>query len=306
LARARDLQTRGDDRKLGEILVAIGAITRRELERQVRFQVEEVVFELMSWREGYFSFEEQSTAHVPAEADIRITTESLLMEAARRIDEWSRIESKVPHLGMLPVLASVSEDHPTLLDLLPNEWEVLAEIDGARDLRAIASRLARSEFDVAKIVYGLVATGVVELRTPGSQRPSAVRTEDAAPHVSRALAALRSGAVEDALTAARQAIAAAPDSAEARLALARSLTRLGRHGDAAEELRRAMQYDALNADIHLELGYSAARRGDYAEALASWERFLRMSPDSAEIPRVRAAAEAATHLSALLREHNGV
>src|SRR2546422_6633730 len=57
LERGRDMQQRqGDKRRIGEILVALGAITPRELERQVRFQIEEVVFEMMSWREGYFSF----------------------------------------------------------------------------------------------------------------------------------------------------------------------------------------------------------------------------------------------------------
>ena len=46
LTRARTLkEDRGDTRRLGEILVASGAITQRELERQVRFQVEEVIFE---------------------------------------------------------------------------------------------------------------------------------------------------------------------------------------------------------------------------------------------------------------------
>jgi tetratricopeptide (TPR) repeat protein len=305
LTRARELQARGDHRKLGEILVSIGAINRKELERHVRFQVEEVIFELMSWREGYFSFEEQATVEAPTEADIRISTESLLMEAARRIDEWSRIESKVAHLGMVPVLASVSEDHPTLLDLLPNEWEVLAEIDGGRDLRDIATRLARSEFDVAKIVYGLVATGVVELRQPKGTKAPVDGSEEAAPHVMRALAALRSGAVQDALTAARQALASDPHSAEARLALARSLGRLGRHGDAAEELRRALQHDALHPDIHLELGYSAAWRGEYEDALAAWERYLRMAPDATDAGRVREAAETAGRLRTLLQEHTG-
>src|ERR1700704_6235789 len=49
LERARDMQTRGGDhRRLGEILVELGAITPRELQRQVRFQIEEVVFEVMS------------------------------------------------------------------------------------------------------------------------------------------------------------------------------------------------------------------------------------------------------------------
>ena len=42
LSRARDMQANGDDRKLGEILVGIGALTQRDLDRQVRSQVEEV------------------------------------------------------------------------------------------------------------------------------------------------------------------------------------------------------------------------------------------------------------------------
>ena len=54
LTRARDMQKAGDPRRLGEVLVEIGAVSRRELARQVRAQVEEVVFELMSWSEGYF------------------------------------------------------------------------------------------------------------------------------------------------------------------------------------------------------------------------------------------------------------
>src|SRR6266705_1467232 len=59
LERARDMQQRqGDKRRLGEILVSLGALTPRELQRQVRFQIEEVVFEVMSWNEGYFSFNE--------------------------------------------------------------------------------------------------------------------------------------------------------------------------------------------------------------------------------------------------------
>src|SRR5438552_12701100 len=99
LARARDMQERqGDGRRLGEILVSLGALTPRELERQVRFQIEEVVFEVMSWREGYFSFSEGTPTELPTDAVVRIPTEALLMEGARRIDEWSRIEGRIPHL----------------------------------------------------------------------------------------------------------------------------------------------------------------------------------------------------------------
>ena len=307
LDRARSLQDqRGGTQRLGEILLEMGAVTPKELERQVRLQIEAVVFELMSWREGFFSFEEAEAAAAPAEASIRISTESLLMEGARRIDEWSRIADKVPHLGVIPSLASVHEDHPTLLDLLPNEWEVLTAIDGATDLRGIASALARSEFDIAKIAYGLVSTGVIDLRVPERNTPlanAALPMDDVVPHLTAATEALAAGRVEDALASARRAIGADPSHAEARLLAARALLRLGRFADSAEELRRAAQSDALNPEIQYELGYASARRGDFERAIASWAHFLRAAPATDRATRVRAAVDAAVRLRALIEEH---
>jgi hypothetical protein len=164
IARARAAQKeRGDTRRIGEILLEMGAVSAKELERQVRLQIEAVVFELLSWREGFFRFEEGDVSEASM---IEIGTESLLMEGARRIDEWSRIADRVPSLAAIPQFAEVNGEFAPALDLLPSEWEVLTRIDGDHDLRAIAAGLARSEFDVAKVVYGLVSTGVVSLRVP--------------------------------------------------------------------------------------------------------------------------------------------
>src|SRR5665213_493827 len=78
-----------------------GAFTQRELDRQVRLQIESAVFELMSWREGFFSFEERTRDEMPGDAHVTVSTESLLMEGARRIDEWSRIADLVPSLAVV-------------------------------------------------------------------------------------------------------------------------------------------------------------------------------------------------------------
>src|SRR5207249_9571693 len=90
-------------------LVENGALSRKELERHLRLQIESVVFELMSWREGFFSFEERSRETMPPDSRIRVSTESLLMEGARRIDEWSRIADLIPNLSVIPTLAPVDE-----------------------------------------------------------------------------------------------------------------------------------------------------------------------------------------------------
>jgi hypothetical protein len=306
LEHARAVQReRLDAPRLGEVLVEIGAITTRELERQIRQQIEAVVFELMSWREGFFSFEERGVGDAPAEASIKISTEALLMEGARRIDEWSRIADKVPNLAVIPVLAPVDNDHPTLLDLLPNEWAVLALIDGASDLRQIAAQLGQSEFDVAKIMYGLVSTGVVALR-PGDRPSGQTRVEDPKPYLQRGANALASGKVDEALDEARRALAADPANAEGRLLAARALARLGRVGDAADELRRGAEADPLNAELQLELGYAMARRGDFATAVSAWDQFLKLRPGSQAADRVRSALESAMRLYNLIEAHTGV
>ena len=74
LQRARDMQKQGDKRPIGEILVEIDAINNKELDRQVRFQSEEVIFENMGWEERYFSLEEEYEPDVRAGVKTQIPT----------------------------------------------------------------------------------------------------------------------------------------------------------------------------------------------------------------------------------------
>ena len=302
LARARAVS---DDPRmnLGERLVLARVIAQRELERHLRQAVENVVFELMSWREGFFSFEERSVSGVAVDARTRISTESLLMEGARRIDEWSRIADKVPSLSVVPSLSPVEDDRASVLDLLPNEWEVLMMIDGERHLRDIAGALGAGEFDVARVAYGLVSTGVIRLRAP--DRPS---QKVAAIPASAALARMRQARQErdfnSVIEHGRAALDEDANVTEARLALGAAFSALGQRQAAVDELRRAVQADPLTPDVHLELGYAAVFVGDFANARASWAHFLRLAPGAPEVGRVRAALETLTQLLHMLEAHD--
>ena len=303
LERARAAQeSRAEGKRLGELLVEAGCLTWRELERQVRLQIEAVVFELMSWQEGFFSFVEGQTADPATEAFARISTESLLMEGARRIDEWARIANKIPHLGVVPILAPLDEDHPSLLDLLPNEWEMLAMIDGQSDLRGIANRLGRSEFDVAKVAYGLLSTGVIVLRVAEKQAMvEPLAGDDPAPHLEQARVALREGRLDRALAAASAATRAAPTRADAQLLVARALMRLEREAEALEALRRAAQLEPRNPEVLLALGAAAARSAGMDQAILSWQRYLVEAGDRPAVIRVREMLDCVVRLRALLK-----
>ena len=163
LESASAAQRNGDARLLGEILVAHGAVTRRDVEKYMRLQIENVVFDLFSWNEGTFSFADSSDDEVMMDASVRVSIESLLMEGARRIDEWSRMNDRIPGAHVIPRLAQSREESESYIDLHPAEWEVLTLIDGRHSLRDIAAELAVSEFEVAKTVYGLLSTELIEI-----------------------------------------------------------------------------------------------------------------------------------------------
>jgi tetratricopeptide (TPR) repeat protein len=305
LEAAQRAQQRAPGKALGTVLVEQGVVTEQDVLRQVRFQIQEIVFDLIQWKDGYFRFEEGT--HPPnGNVAVRVSTESLLMEAARRIDEWSTLESRIPHMGVVPVLVGDSPDGPTL-DLHPTEWEVLAEIDGVRTLKGIAASVGRSDFDVAKIAYGLVSTGVVDVRDePVEPEPAAVpeRERPLREAIGEARLALADGAADRARRILDELSRAHPDRPEVYVILAEAQRRLGRWGEAVISLGRAAALDPLVAPVHYHLGFAAARTGDFHRARDAWETYLRLEDgDEARRENARSARDAAdTLLGALDRE----
>ncbi|MGH7533626.1 MAG: DUF4388 domain-containing protein [Gemmatimonadales bacterium] len=300
LTRARDMQKGGNPRRLGEVLVEIGAVSRRELARQVRAQVEEVVFELMSWSEGYFSFEDGVAAE-GSEAEIRITTEALMMEGARRIDEWSQIQQRIPHLGIVPRLAPGTGTEAGTIDLLPEEWEVLTAMDGERDVRSVAESLGRSEFDIAKTLFGLASAGVIILDAPAAA-PGAAPGRELAIMIARTEDRLASGDAPAALLAAQEVVASHPHEPMAHLVLGRGLLAVGRTADAAESFRRTLQYDGGSATAHRLLGVSLLACGRLTEGAEQLDRWAALPDLPPEEQHARDQVDRARHAARLLHD----
>jgi uncharacterized protein DUF4388/tetratricopeptide repeat protein len=231
LDRALALQEKGDRRRLGDILVAVGAISRRELDRQLKAQIEETILDLLGWTEGHFRFEEGASYEAIVESPVLIPTEGLLMESARRLDEWSRIEAKVPHLRVVPKLPPPETSAGGKLDLVPFEWEVLAAVDGQRDIHALADALGRSEFDIARTIFALAAAGVIVLDNTHGPGDNGRDPEATLGPVWEALA---KGEYEKAANSLQEVLRADPLMPEARRLFGVCQVALGRFRGAAE------------------------------------------------------------------------
>jgi tetratricopeptide (TPR) repeat protein len=286
MRRAFERQQSEPGSPLGRVLVQMGLVQEDEVRRQLRFQLEESAYEVIRWTDGYFRFEEE--AQLPADdLTVRIAAESVLMESARRIDEWTTLAPRIPHVHVVPRLVGSEQDESgAVLDLRPEEWEILAEIDGRRTLRELAADIGRSEFDVARVVFGLISTGVVAAEDGELDAGDAPAStlEDT---LEEGRDALARGRPQQAIRLLKRAAAEHPQRAEAHLALAQALGDLDRWREALEVLERVVRIDPLLAEGHYRLGFAAARSGRFVRAEDAWTNYQRL-PDASRERRASA------------------
>lgn len=301
LRRAHEIQLEQPGRRFGEILVEMGSIRPQDLEQALRFQIEETVYALLKWGDGYFSFAELEESPDPSPL-VRIRTESLLMESARRVDEWTTIAQKIPDAQAVPALAPGDGSRGAVLDLRPKEWEVLAEIDGHRCLSEIATALGISEFDVAKTVFGLVTTGVVEILD--APRPRHASRAGHAKALAEAERLFRAGQPARARLLLDELEREAPHDARVFVLSGRVYMAQRRYRAALEAFARAVELDPLSADAQRRLGFAALHAGELERAIEAWSNCLRLAGgEDAGDPRiVRVLAAARVIRAELERE----
>ena len=98
------------ERTLGQVLVDRGGVTREDIHRVIKAQVEETIFDLVTWQYGNFHFEVDELHPIdeiglaPGEllADLDLNTQMLLLEATRIFDE--------KHRGQSPGLSPLDEN----------------------------------------------------------------------------------------------------------------------------------------------------------------------------------------------------
>ncbi len=140
----------------GEIFLVDGVIVDA---RVGDVRGEEAIYELAIWQEGEFLFNPGGAA---AERTVNKSNTNLLMEAARRIDEWQVLSKRIPSTRVVPVFTS--QGSGTSVSFTPREWSVICKIDERRTIEQLAGVLGMSAFDVCKLLYGLVTAGLVELQ----------------------------------------------------------------------------------------------------------------------------------------------
>lgn len=302
LSTAMDEQSRQRGRRLGQILVDNGALSEDEMHQYVRLQIEEAVYHLFAWNQGSFHFDPGQSPDEEGLFLVSIPAENLLLEGARRVDEWSLIEKKIPSFDLVFTVVKDPADDPDV-ELEDRQKRILPLVDGTRTVADVIAQSGLVEFEVGKALYGLIQAGFVERAGKRSDAAVSPTDDTAIQHLNLGVAFYRSRMLEDAEREFNAVLASSPDNPRAlfRLGLIafrdRRLQEALDHFDRMPERARNSYSVLRNRALILEMmkryddalevldACEAVRPGDHETALARGVVLLRQG-------RVKEALEA--------------
>jgi tetratricopeptide (TPR) repeat protein len=254
-----------------------GIVPRAYLKKYLSSRIQETVHDIFKWDAGVCRFMEEELDH-KKELILPLNTENLILEGARRIDEWSNIEARVPSPHSIFRLCSLDhESHG--LNLKPREWELLSLIDGHRSVYEANEVVGGDLFTTSKLIYGLVVMKVIQLvEEEDDTRPDFDSEER------RVEELMRKGKYffsrhdyQRASAEFEKIVQIDPDCFEAVRMLGEIYYKAGMLSEALIYLRKARSARPDNQKAIFIKGHLHARMGDIGQAIAEWKELLEKS-----------------------------
>ena len=145
--------------RFGELAVQEDVLTGEQLRDFLKVQASEIVYDAFVWNGGTFSFSQETT--LPSYAvTIAIDLSNLIMEGARRIEEWEQCLRLLPDKSLVFRVVAAPRDEK--ITLTAEEWKILFLINGQRTLEDLCEAANEEPLTVYRVVYGLYANKLIE------------------------------------------------------------------------------------------------------------------------------------------------
>jgi hypothetical protein len=142
----------------GYIYVLNGDIVHSEIGKYVG---EDAIFTLIAWGKGNFEFQEGTYS---VDKTISRSVTSLLMESARRIDEWKLLRRKIGSIDSTPEFNRINKSERRKISLSTIEWIIISKVDGKNSIAGISQETGINIFDTSRIIFGLLTSDLLKLK----------------------------------------------------------------------------------------------------------------------------------------------
>jgi DNA-binding response OmpR family regulator len=152
-------------RLIGQQLVKLGHLADTDLRAALSHQTRELVYEILRWRYGRFTFAAgaDAPAHV-VEAALALDVEAILMEGYRRVDEWHLIERAIDNFDLVFLRNEDAVAQMGRGRLTREELAVLELVNGKNSVKDIVRKSRMGSFEVSKMLYRLLSIKLVRRR----------------------------------------------------------------------------------------------------------------------------------------------
>ena len=198
---------------LGQILVQAGAINDDQLEQLLQLKTEESIYDCFLWKEGDFKFEDDRLPdEIPVSIPLDIT--GVILEGARRSDEWRRIHEVFPSRLTTFVLSKAGK---TASGLSEETQRILELVSRGKNIAEIALEMHAVEFYAAKKLLDLYQDQFVEIDESPEEIPFDQQVESLRGELKTGVALYNAGEYEKALSRFEKALELDSQNKYARL-----------------------------------------------------------------------------------------
>lgn len=93
------------------------------------------------------------------------------MEGSRRLKEWEILQEELPNLDICLRFTDRPDARLQNINLTVEEWRVISFVNPRNSIRQIARANSLSDFEIRRIVYGMLQAGLVEIIRPPRPKP---------------------------------------------------------------------------------------------------------------------------------------
>jgi tetratricopeptide (TPR) repeat protein len=283
LSASMERQSQDKGKRLGELLVDMGALSRDDLRLYIQKQVEEAVYHLFTWTQGSFHFDTDQMPDEDGLLLVDIPPEALLMEGARRVDEWSLVEKKIPSFDIVFQVDQHPDEADGEVELTAEQKRILPFIDGVRTVHEIMNEAGLVEFDTGKALFGLIQAGFVSRAGERTSEEEAGGDEVLQQHLNVGIAFYRSGMLGDAQREFEEVLEADPRQARANFMMGLIAFRKGRLEDALAHFGSMPPGYAESYSVHRNTALTLEALGRYDDALQALDAAAIVRPKDHEV-----------------------
>ncbi|MCA9898177.1 MAG: DUF4388 domain-containing protein [Anaerolineales bacterium] len=172
------------DKEIGHLLVTARRVTQNDIIQSVRQNVLDTVYKLFTWGDGFFRFDANKLPN-SGYITIPIDLESVIMEGSRRLKEWEILQDELPDLDVALRFTDRPDARLRNINLTVEEWRVVSFVNPRNSIRQIAKANNLSDFEIRRIVYGMLQAGLVEFvnqpkPAPEKREPTTARQQKGA------------------------------------------------------------------------------------------------------------------------------